>query len=160
MPQKIKRETFAISLESNDFLKLKKLADTRGAAVGHLAKLAVLEYLNKHSAAHSSQSPSSAIAEIDLMANVNSFVEKLSDDESWDEHVTAQVFEHIKQNHLGLYREASGASNGARINRQIGAAVREGLNASVMMKNGHRVHCRPSAKTNPLIQSYTLLTRK
>jgi len=154
----IKYRTLPVPLELQVYRELENEAKNKQIAAPQLASTIVLEYLADKNDVFRKQAEQQR-AEIRLMGAVNAIITAIANEDRWDEHVTAQIFDRIKAEHLSDYHDAIQAGNKARVNRQIGSAVKDGLNATVVTKNGKRVHKRPSIKNLPLIQSYTLLTR-
>ena len=103
-------------------------------------------------------------AEAKLMDFVDRTIRHLSQSGTWDEHVTALVFDRIAELQFDVYSEAVGGkpfhfggADKTRINKRIGARIKRLLGAEVVLSRGLRTKGKPSRERPSLITSYTLL---
>ena len=104
-------------------------------------------------------------AEVALFRRIDEILKQLRRLDRWDEHVTRMVVETIERDHLPLYELAIGGDayqNGNttknRINKQIGARVKEGLQATIKATRRGGPPLKGSV-TKGLIRTYTKLWR-
>lgn len=105
-------------------------------------------------------------AESELMEFVRDVIRDLRRTGNWNEHVTGALFKRIKAERLDVYADAVGGNafsvrnhEKSRINRKIGARVKQLLKAEVKIEGGQRQKGQPSRAENALVLSYSLLRR-
>ena len=98
-------------------------------------------------------------AERELLEWVTALVERRHKADDWDKHVTLETFDAIKAEQAGLYARAIKGGRKTKLNREIGALVRRGLNADVKVVGDLRCYGQPLRGAKSLVKTYTLLFR-